>query len=225
MPPKRKYFATKPGPKFYAVLNGRDGSKCIYESWGLTYKATTHMKQCKFKSFDNKEDAEKFLGEPPYIYVNASSETKQNVDAPSEAVNPPSGSKQIVYCDGGCDGNGTEFAVGGVGVYYGPDDPRNICVKVVKPNPTNNRCELLAAIMALSGFQREADGLIRTDSAYTISWFTKETPSKETPNFDLIQQLHIQRDVHPNVTLEWVEAHCGIPGNEGADQLTKLARS
>ena len=231
MPPKRKFFATKskgtkPGPKFYAVLNGRDGPKCIYNSWSLTYKATTQMKQCKFKSFENRLEAERFLGEPPYVDINSSGdihasgntqlEIKQNVDDHQ---------KQVVYCDGGCDGNGTDSAVGGVGVYYGPNDPRNICLKIVKPNPTNNRCELLAAIMALSGFQREAAGLIRTDSAYTIAWFTKETPSKETPNFDLIQQLHIQRDVHPNVTLEWVEAHCGIPGNEGADQLTKLARS
>lgn len=214
MPPKWK----KPRklPKFYAVLNGRDGPKCIYTNWDQCYAATTKVKKCLFTSFESKDQAEKFLGDPPYQYIEEQPK-KEELKVELES--------NIVYCDGGCDGNGTANAMGGIGVFYGMNDPRNICIRISQPIPTNNRCELMAAILAVSGFERESSGIIRTDSMYTINWYnSSEKPQKTDPNYILISQLLWQRELHPDVKLEYVKAHCGILGNEGADELTKLAR-
>ena len=160
------------------------------------------------------DDAKAFLGSSDYTFIQDEPKTESKLASDCK----------IVYCDGGCDANGTPRAVGGIGVYYGKDHPRNISMKVVLPSPTNNRCELYAAIMALAGFDETDTGLIRTDSQYTINKFKAETCTVEEVNFDLIRQLHIQRKLHPNVKMEYVKAHCGIEGNEGADLLTKVAR-
>jgi ribonuclease HI len=39
-------------------------------------------------------------------------------------TNPSSGEPVIIYTDGACRGNGQQGAIGGVGVFFGPQDPR-----------------------------------------------------------------------------------------------------
>lgn len=211
---KRKFPRTHVQQKYYAVLNGRDGERFIYDNWGLTHRATAGVKGCKFKSFTTRKDAERYFGGSAIVeLVRAKTEPKKQTVEPSDTV----------YCDGGCKGNGTDHAIGGIGVYYGLDDPRNISMRVVQPVPTNNSCELWAAILALAGFEPFAKGTIKTDSEYTLTKFSQPTVDSSDVNYTLIRQLHVQRDLHPNVQLEKVSAHCGIVGNEGADKLATLA--
>lgn len=230
----KKYFKKKPAgtQKFYAVLNGRDGERVIYTRWDLTHRATTGIKKCKFKSFPSKAEAERFFRGQKSVLI---SHVPTDVPAASGNTIPGLGlltdglatgistGISTVYCDGGAKNSNLDDSIGGIGVFFGVNDPRNISMRVVKPITTNNRCELLAAILALSSFEPNAEGVICTDSAYTIGKFHSKTLDPEDVNYTLVRQLHEQRDLHPKVTFEKVLAHSGIPGNEGADQLATLA--
>ena len=55
------------------------------------------------------------------------------------------------YTDGACQGNGTEGARAGVGVFYGKNDPRNISTSLQGKHQTNQRAELTAIKLALEG--------------------------------------------------------------------------
>jgi ribonuclease HI len=57
----------------------------------------------------------------------------------------------VVHVDGACPGNGTQKAVGGVGIYFGPSSPYNLGAPVNKtPKPsTSQKAELQAALNAL----------------------------------------------------------------------------
>jgi ribonuclease HI len=57
----------------------------------------------------------------------------------------------VVHVDGACPGNGTQNAVGGVGIYFGPSSPYNLSApvnKTTKPS-TSQQAELHAALNAL----------------------------------------------------------------------------
>src|SRR5205085_181650 len=63
---------------------------------------------------------------------------------------PKANAKVInVYCDGGATYNGKAYASGGIGVYFGPNDDRNISEPYLEGVPTNQRTELYAMIRAL----------------------------------------------------------------------------
>jgi ribonuclease HI len=57
----------------------------------------------------------------------------------------------IVHVDGACPGNGTENAVGGVCIYFGPSSPYNLSAPVSKTarTSTSQQAELRAALYAL----------------------------------------------------------------------------
>ena len=80
-----------------------------------------------------------------------------------------------VFSDGACIGNGRASAVGGIGVWFGHGDPRNIA-KGYGRNAgfivTNHKMELLAAIHALRAAQGSPVCLY-TDSMYVINCVTK----------------------------------------------------
>ena len=52
-----------------------------------------------------------------------------------------------VYTDGSCSNNGSESAQAGMGIYFGPDDLRNVSKRVVGKQ-SNNTAELGAIIEA-----------------------------------------------------------------------------
>lgn len=54
-----------------------------------------------------------------------------------------------VYTDGACSENGKHGATGGIGVFFGPGDPRNISEPLAGDYPTNNRAEITAVLRAL----------------------------------------------------------------------------
>ena len=79
---------------------------------------------------------------------------------------------QVIYTDGACPNNGCGAKHAGMGVFFGDGDNRNISAKLMLPNPTNNRAELMAILLALEACN-STHIEICTDSQYSISALTK----------------------------------------------------
>ena len=96
---------------------------------------------------------------------------------------------------------------------------------------TNNRMELLAAIVALESLKRPARITIHTDSIYVKDGITRwihrwkengwrTSAKKPVKNADLWQRLEAAAQPH-DVRWEWVKGHAGHAENERADQLAR----
>lgn len=86
-----------------------------------------------------------------------------------------------VFTDGASKYNkrGSSKTRGGIGVFFGNNDKRNISQPFLLENPTNNRCELYAIIAAIEIFLKYKKGkkkeqlIIYTDSQHTINCLSK----------------------------------------------------
>lgn len=95
----------------------------------------------------------------------------------------------VVYTDGSCRANGKENANGGIGVFFGDNDPRNKSINytqirkmfIEKHNEdlgiaTNNKTELLAILFALGTVEEHLNDkktlIIKSDSNYSIKCVT-----------------------------------------------------
>jgi ribonuclease HI len=98
---------------------------------------------------------------------------------------------------------------------------------------TNNRMELMAAIMALEALTRPCSVRLRTDSQYVrqgiLDWMPnwirrgwKTSGGDPVKNQDLWQRLSAAAAAH-RVTWEWVKGHAGDPDNERVDVLARTA--
>ena len=96
---------------------------------------------------------------------------------------------------------------------------------------TNNRMELLAAIMALEALKRPCAVELYTDSSYLRHGITewihrwkgngwRTAQKKPVLNMDLWQRLDEARQCH-QVRWHWVKGHAGHPENERADELAR----
>jgi ribonuclease HI len=201
---------------FYAVKNGKDGPYLLYDSWSLCLEATMGVKGSKFKKVGTKESALEFL--------ECKDEECIFKKTPTAAESPHD--HKIVYADGGCTANGSDSACGGIGVWFGADSDQNVSLPLLGDTQSNNRSELMAAILAVLSFSPDQSGEVRTDSTYTIRSVSDRYPNPDSPrpaNFDLIRVLKVAMEEHPGVKLAYVEAHTGIEGNEKADQLATAA--
>ena len=100
-------------------------------------------------------------------------EKKENI-----IINP---NNIIIYTDGACKHNGSKNknVRAGIGVHFSPNNKisiKDISTKLNIDNPTNNKAELLAILVALQECERyniKKDILIYTDSQYSIDAITK----------------------------------------------------
>jgi ribonuclease HI len=94
---------------------------------------------------------------------------------------------------------------------------------------TNNRMELMAAIMGLETLKRPCSVRLYTDSKYVMQGITewihnwkakgwKNSARKPVKNADLWKRLDQARNGH-DVEWVWVKGHAGHEGNERADEL------
>ncbi|KAK4542734.1 hypothetical protein LTR36_006306 [Oleoguttula mirabilis] len=105
-----------------------------------------------------------------------------------------------IYTDGSSLANGQHNAIGGVGVYFGPGDKRNISEALAGSRQTNQRAELTAIARALEVAPRDRKIILLSDSNYAINctnvWFPKwrannwlNASRKPVENRDLIQKI------------------------------------
>ena len=96
---------------------------------------------------------------------------------------------------------------------------------------TNNRMELMAAIMALEALTRPSHVTLTTDSAYVKNGVTtwihgwkkngwRTADRKPVKNVDLWQRLDAAQARH-QVTWHWIKGHAGHAENERADELAR----
>jgi ribonuclease HI len=131
----------------------------------------------------------------------------------------------IIYTDGACKGNP---GPGGWGVVLRSGGHEKTLFGG-ELQTTNNRMELMAAIVALETLKRPSRVLLHTDSQYVLKgmtewivgwkrrgWITAD--KKPVKNVDLWQRLEKAAAPHA-LRWAWVRGHTGDPGNEQADAL------
>jgi ribonuclease HI len=145
-----------------------------------------------------------------------------------------------VYTDGSVSGNGQNNAKGGIGVYFGPNDGRNLSEVFTLAPVTNQRTELYAILKAMQMTESYDKVTIYTDSEYSIKCFTewienwikngfKNKEGKPVKNLDIIMPIHELRTKYPGkYFFKHVNSHTGKTdpdslGNEEADKLATKA--
>ncbi len=134
-----------------------------------------------------------------------------------------------IFTDGACSGNPGPGGWGAVLRYNEAEKE----ISGGAARTTNNRMEMMAAIVALEALKRPARVRLHTDSTYLKDGITKwihawkargwKTANKKpVKNQDLWQRLEAATEPH-QVTWFWVKGHAGHPENERADQLARDA--
>ena len=144
--------------------------------------------------------------------------------------------KVTIYTDGAARGN--PDGPGGYGtvlIYVdstGKEHRREYSQGYVKT--TNNRMELMAAIVGLEALTKPCEVELWSDSQYVIKAFNdhwidgwikkgwKRGKNEPVKNVDLWQRLLAAKQPH-QVTFHWVKGHDGHPENERCDQLATTA--
>lgn len=132
----------------------------------------------------------------------------------------------IIYTDGACSGNPGPGGYGVVLLFNGHRKELSAGFR----DTTNNRMEILAAIVGLEALKERCNVTIYTDSQYLLNaiekgWAKKWKANgwmrnKKEPalNADLWERMLKLCDQH-NVKFIWVRGHSGNPENERCDQL------
>lgn len=135
-----------------------------------------------------------------------------------------------IYTDGACLGNPGPGGYGVVLLYKGQRKELSAGYK----KTTNNRMELLAAIVGLRALKEECKVTLYADSRYVVDgiekgWARKwkgdgwmRNKKERALNPDLWDELLRLTDQH-NVTLKWVRGHAGDRENERCDFLANQA--
>ncbi len=134
-----------------------------------------------------------------------------------------------IYTDGSCLGNP---GPGGYGVVLRYQQHQKE-MSAGYQQTTNNRMELLAAIVGLESLKQPCDVDLTTDSQYVrlgiTQWLANwkknnwKTSQKEpVKNQDLWRRLDAACQGH-TVHWHWVKGHAGHPENERCDELARVA--
>jgi ribonuclease HI len=137
--------------------------------------------------------------------------------------------KVKIFTDGACSGNPGPGGYGAIMLYgnhrkelFGND-----------PATTNNRMELMGAIIALETLKSACEVEVYSDSRYlvdaiekgwVIKWKANGWRRKKAPalNVDLWERLLPLLDTH-KVRFHWIKGHSGHPENERCDELARNA--
>ncbi|MDH3348084.1 MAG: ribonuclease HI [Desulfobulbaceae bacterium] len=220
--------------KYYAVAAGRKPG--IYHSWPQTLEQVHHYSGAVYKSFSTLSDAEAWLdqtNDPSYKATSAPTKSKNRHPSPTTPLSNTNTNTApdtiIIYTDGGALGNPGPGGYGAVLNY------NEHCKELTGGFrlTTNNRMELLAAIMALRSItSADKPIILHSDSAYMVNGFQKgwvkgwkkrgwkKSDKQPVLNIDLWQELADLVD-QLKITFKWVKGHAGDPLNERCDQLAR----
>ena len=140
---------------------------------------------------------------------------------------------QYIYTDGSCAHNGYKNAVAGIGIYFGPQDSRNVS-KRIEGKQTNNVAELRAVLHLYTMIEEDIKagksiGIV-TDSIYAIRCCTTYGKKcadakwkKDIPNKEMVKRAY---ELYSGTNVEFIHvmAHTGNTdvhslGNREADRL------
>lgn len=144
--------------------------------------------------------------------------------------------KVVIYTDGAARGN--PDGPGGYGTILQFVDSKGTLhegeYSAGYKKTTNNRMELMAAIVGLEALNRPCDVELYSDSKYLTDAFNqkwidgwikkgwKRGKNEPVKNVDLWQRLLKAMEPH-NVSFIWVKGHAGHPENERCDRLATSA--
>jgi len=134
-----------------------------------------------------------------------------------------------IFTDGACSGNPGPGGWGAILRYKSTEKE----LSGGEPLTTNNRMELMAAIIALETLNRPSTVKLSTDSVYVRDGITKWLPNwkrngwktaakKPVKNDDLWQRLDIAQAPH-SIDWIWIKGHAGHVENERCDELARAA--
>jgi ribonuclease HI len=134
-----------------------------------------------------------------------------------------------IFTDGACSGNPGPGGWGAILRYKSTEKE----LSGGEPLTTNNRMELMAAIIALETLNRPSTVKLSTDSVYVRDGITKWLPNwkrngwktaakKPVKNDDLWQRLDIAQAPH-SIEWIWIKGHAGHIENERCDELARAA--
>ena len=135
--------------------------------------------------------------------------------------------KVEIFTDGACSGNPGPGGWGALLRFNGTEKE----LFGGERHTTNNRMEMMAAIMALESLKRPVTAVLSTDSSYLKNGITKWLPgwkaknwrtadNKPVKNVDLWQRLEKAIERH-KVEWRWVKGHAGHAENERVDALAR----
>jgi len=207
---------------YYAVAAGHQTG--IFLTWVETQTQIKGFKGAVYKKFPTEAEAQTFID------INQSTQTLNTDAAPTYDY--------YVYTDGSCINNGKPNAKAGMGVYFGPDDPRNVS-RSISGKQSNNTGELTALIAAHHLIKADATAgkriAVISDSKYGIRCATSYGKKcaannwvEDVPNKELVKLAYDLYSASPNITLIHVLAHTNKTdihsvGNAEADRLANAA--
>lgn len=130
-----------------------------------------------------------------------------------------------IYTDGSSLSNGKSSAWGGVGVFFGPADKRNISEPLSGTKQTNQRAELMAMVRALEVAPKDRKIVIVSDSKYSIDcvtdWFHNwqrngwvNSAKKPVENRDLVQKILDQLEERMRLNAHRAEESEDLPSTD-----------
>ena len=203
--------------KYYAVRRGHKTG--IYTEWFGPAGAQNQIKGFSgaiYKGFPTLAEATSFMEQTADLPLDALVERKACV---------------VIYTDGGAVGNP---GPGGYGVVILPPQADKTELSGGYRLTTNNRMELMAAIIALEHLDDTLPIVLHSDSRYMVdainkkwalSWKKrgwKKSDGAPAKNPDLWERLLNRLEVL-QVTFRWVKGHAGLEWNERCDQLAGQA--
>ena len=166
--------------------------------------------------------------------------SRKSAQPPDTRIDPNRGRKEdgvkvTIYTDGSARGNPGNGGYGAVLSFtnsQGQTFTRELSEGFERT--TNNRMELLAAIVALETLNRPCEVELHSDSQYLVNAFNqrwiegwqrrgwKTAAKKPVKNIDLWQRLLAAMEPH-RVSFVWVKGHAGHELNERCDELATTA--
>lgn len=138
--------------------------------------------------------------------------------------------KVTIYTDGACSGN--PGPGGYAAILMNGENIKEI--HGAEPNTTNNRMELMAAIVGLKALKRPCEVTLYSDSAYLVNAYNsnwiegwkkngwKNSSKQAVKNIDLWQEIETLREIH-TVTFVKVKGHADNEFNNRCDELAVAA--
>jgi ribonuclease HI len=143
--------------------------------------------------------------------------------------------KVIIFCDGGCRGNGKENNIGGWGAVLTYGETKKEIYGSAR-NTTNNRMELTGVIEALTQMTIfDIPVEVNCDSAYLVNcmrykWYIgwkrngwRNSKKQPVENRELWEGLLRLVEKFKDIEFVKVKGHVGVEGNEIADMLVNKA--